>query len=64
MYDSNGNIPPVKVEILTIEVSITRRALIIIKVIKSIRDLFSNNAGPENAFTLGFVLFLNLIFSF
>jgi hypothetical protein len=64
MYDSNGNIPPVKVEILTIEVSITRRAFIIIKVTKSIRGLFTNNPEPEIAFTLGFVLFLNLIFLF
>ena len=53
--------PPVKVEILTIEVSMIRRTLIMIKVNKSIRDLFTKNAEPDFRFTSGFVFPDNLI---
>ena len=43
-----------KVEILTTEVSIIRRTLITIKVNKSMRDLFTKNAEPDD-FTSGLV---------
>ena len=50
-----------KVEILTTEVSIIRRTLIMIKVNNSIRDLFTINAEPDFLFTSGFVIPDNLI---
>jgi len=44
---SSGYIPPVNVEILTIDVSIIRRMLMMIKVNKRIVDLFTNNGEPD-----------------
>lgn len=63
MYDSNGYIPPVKVETLTMDVSIIRSALITMKVIKSIRGLLTNDPEPEMFFTPEFVSSVNFICS-
>ena len=56
MYDSNGYIPPVKVETLT-------SALITMKVIKSIRGLLTKDPEREMSFIPEFVSSVNFICS-